>query len=126
MEPVYLFNLVEQQRRWLSARQSLVAQNIANVNSPGYRAVDVTPFSKVLDQSALQMASTNPMHISTSATDLRSASAKEGETWETSYSGNSVSLEQEMIKSGDIRESFSLDTSIMKAFHGMWLASIKG
>jgi flagellar basal-body rod protein FlgB len=126
MEPVYLFSLVEQQRRWLSARQALVAQNIANANSPGYRAVDVTPFSKVLDQSALQLASTNLMHISTSPTDSRLASAKEGETWETSYSGNSVSLEQEMIKSGDIRGAFSLDTSIMKAFHGMWLASIKG
>jgi flagellar basal-body rod protein FlgB len=126
MEPVYLFSLVDQQRSWLSARQAMVAQNIANVNSPGYRAVDVVPFSKVLDHSALQLASTNTMHISTSASDSRVASSKEGEAWETSYSGNSVSLEQEMIKSGEIRGTYSLDTNIMKAFHNMWLATIKG
>jgi flagellar basal-body rod protein FlgB len=126
MDPVYLFSLVDQQRSWLSARQALVAQNIANANSPGYRAVDVAPFSKVLDRSALQLASTSPMHLGPSAIDGHVGSSREGETWETSYSGNSVSLEQEMIKSGDIRGAFSLDTSIMKAFHSMWMASIKG
>ncbi|MBI1867231.1 MAG: flagellar basal body rod protein FlgB [Methylocystis sp.] len=126
MEPVYLFNLVDQQRSWLSARQALVAQNIANANTPAYRAVDVMPFAKVLDHSALQMASANPMHLQMSASDANPVSSKEKETWEVSYSGNSVSLEQEMMKSGDIRGAFSLDTSIMKAFHGMWLASVRG
>lgn len=126
MEPVYLFNLIERQRSWLSARQALVAQNVANANTPGYRAVDVTPFSKVLDHSALQMAGTNGLHLQTSASDPRSAFSKAEASWETTHSGNSVSLEQEMIKGGDIREAFSLDTNIMKAFHGMWMMSVKG
>lgn len=126
MEPVYLFNLIERQRSWLSARQVLVAQNVANANTAGYRAVDVAPFSKVLDHSVLQMSGTNGLHMQTSASDPRSVSARQEASWETTHSGNSISLEQEMIKAGDIREAYSLDTNIMKAFHGMWLMSVKG
>lgn len=125
MEPVYLFNLINQQKSWLSARQALVAQNVANANTPGYKALDVVPFSKVLDHSVLQMTSSNALHIQTSASGPHSTSSKQGDTWETTHSGNSVSLEQEMLKSGDIRGAFSLDTSIMKAFHNMWLASVR-
>jgi flagellar basal-body rod protein FlgB len=126
VEPVYLFDIVERQRSWLSARQALVAQNVANANTTGYRAVDLAPFTSVLDQSALRLTETNGLHIQTAAFDPRSASAQERTPWETSVSGNSVSLEQEMIKGGEIRGAFSIDTSIMKAFHGMWMATLKG
>ncbi len=126
VEPVYLFNLIERQRSWLSARQALVAQNVANANTAGYRAADVAPFSKVLDHSALQMSGTSNMHIQTSASDAQPTLSKKEAAWETSYSGNSVSLEQEMIKAGEIRSAYSLDTNIMKAFHSMWMMSVKG
>jgi flagellar basal-body rod protein FlgB len=51
MEPVYLFNLIDQQKSWLSARQALVAQNVANVNTPGYKAQDVLPFARVMERT---------------------------------------------------------------------------
>jgi flagellar basal-body rod protein FlgB len=38
MEPVHLFSLIDRQQGWLSTRQALVAQNIANVDTPYYRA----------------------------------------------------------------------------------------
>lgn len=126
VEPVYLFDLVERQRSWLSARQALVAQNVANANTPGYRAVDLAPFAKVLDQSALQMTQTSDLHVQSAAFDARAASPRERTTWETTVSGNSVTLEQEMMKAGEIRGAFSLDTSILKAFHGMWMSALKG
>jgi flagellar basal-body rod protein FlgB len=126
VEPVYLFDLVERQRSWLSVRQALVAQNVANANTPGYRAVDLAPFAKVLDQSALQMTQTSDLHVQSAAFDARAASPRERTSWETTVSGNSVTLEQEMMKAGEIRGAFSLDTSILKAFHGMWMSALKG
>lgn len=126
VEPVYLFSLIERQQSWLSARQALVAQNVANANTAGYRAVDLTPFAKVLDRSALEMSGTHGMHIQSAVSDQASAMGKPSAGWEVSYSGNSVSLEQEMIKAGDIRGAYSLDTSIKKAFHNMWMMSVKG
>ncbi|MBY6242167.1 flagellar basal body protein [Methylosinus sp. Sm6] len=126
VEPVYLFDLVDRQRAYLTARQALVAQNIANANTPGYRAVDLAPFSKALDQSAMQLAETNSLHLQNAAFDPRSGDPQERTAWETTVSGNSVSLEQEMIKGGEIRGAFSVDTAILKAFHGMWMATLKG
>jgi flagellar basal-body rod protein FlgB len=47
------------------------------------------------------------------------------DTWETTYSGNSVSLEQEMMKEGDINRSFTLNANIKRAFHQMLMLSVK-
>jgi flagellar basal-body rod protein FlgB len=126
MESVFLFELVNRQRVWLSARQSLVSQNIANANTPGYRTLDVTPFAKALDRSALEMSAAHPSHLRTFASDPKSPDSKPGATWEITHSGNSVSLEQEMLKAGDIHSSFARDSNILKMFHNMWRASLKG
>ena len=63
MEPVNLFDLAAQQSRWLAVRQSAVAGNVANVNTPGYGAVDVEPFEKVLDKTGVAMAATQAGHL---------------------------------------------------------------
>jgi flagellar basal-body rod protein FlgB len=44
MRVIHLFDLASQQARWLSARHIAVASNIANANTPGYKAADVPPF----------------------------------------------------------------------------------
>ena len=51
--------------------------------------------------------------------------ARKSEPWETSHSGNSVSLEQELISAGEVNRAYRLNTGIAKAFHRMLLASAK-
>lgn len=127
MDPVYLFNLASKQQSWLSVRQAIVAENIANANTPGFEARDVAPFNKVLDEASIEMASTSDLHLSKANFSQREiVKNKANDSWETTASGNSVSLESEMIKAGDIRTTFALNASVIKAFHGMWLASVKG
>ena len=125
MEPVYLFNLIDQQRGWLSTRQAIIAQNISNTDTPGYRALDVVPFAKALERSALAMAGAGPLHMQPTPAETLSVSTKAANGWETTHSGNSVSPELEMIKSGEIRTAYSLDTNILHAFHGMWLSAVR-
>ena len=48
MQPIQLFKLASQQAQWLSVRQTVVAGNIANVNTQGYAAKDVESFKAVL------------------------------------------------------------------------------
>ena len=45
--------------------------------------------------------------------------------WETTDSGNTVSLENEMIKAGEVGRDYSLNTNIVKAFHAMLMQSVK-
>lgn len=63
MSQIYLLQLASQQSKWLTARQTLIADNIANANTPGFRARDIQPFSEVLDQTPFTMATTNAAHI---------------------------------------------------------------
>jgi flagellar basal-body rod protein FlgB len=72
------------------------------------------------------MSGANPMHIKISATDPRSEVTKDASNWEVTHSGNSVSLEREMMKLATTRGAFSLEIGILKAFHGMWLSSVRG
>lgn len=125
MQPIYLFNLASQASRWLSARQATIAENTANANTPAYKARDITPFSDVLDNVNGGLMTTNPLHISLSPADLVAPAFRGENPWEVTFSGNSVSLEQEMIKASEVNSAYSLNTSIIKAFNNMFTASVK-
>ncbi|MFY9629290.1 MAG: flagellar basal body protein [Methylocystis sp.] len=126
MEPVYLFGLINQQRSWLSTRQEVIARNVANANTPGFKTLDLKPFVSAPESGELGMVATGALHLSSATEGELSVNQMSGEAWETTQSGNSVSLESEMIKAGDVRTAYSLNASIMKAFHGMWISSLKG
>lgn len=121
MQPVSLFDLAAKQARWLSVRQSAVSGNIANVNTPAYRAVEVEPFEGVLNNTRVALAATAPGHQSGGATQA-SFSVRELEPEGPMMpSGNTVTLEDEMLKSGEVRRSFELNTAIVKSFHRMMM-----
>jgi len=123
--PVYLFDLASRQAQWLAVRQSTIAGNIANANTPGYKARDVEPFADVLDKTKLTMAGTHSGHLNLDARHVEGTKIKRSETWDTVYSGNSVSIEQELAKSGEVSRQHSLNTSITKSFHRMLLSTVR-
>jgi len=125
MEPVHLFSLASDQAKWLSLRQTAIAQNVANANTPGYAAVDVTPFQDVLDRTTLTLASTQPGHIPLPEMDARAAKVRKSASWEITHSKNSVSLEQEMIKAGEVNSAFSLNRNLVSTFGRMLTAAVR-
>ena len=126
MGPLQLFKVASQHNQWLAVRQSTIAGNIANVNTPGFKALDTEPFEIALESTRLAMASPRSGHMTFAAAGVPVREVRQEEAWEVMHSGNTVSLEQELIKAGDINRSFSLNTSVIKAFHRMLLASSKG
>lgn len=126
MEPVSLFSLATQQARWLSVRQAAVSNNIANANTPGYAVVDVEPFEAVLGQKGVGLDATHPMHVSTgNAGDARTY-RQVSDSKPLMPSGNTVELEAELMKAGEVRRAFELNTSIVRSFHRMLLMAVKG
>ncbi len=84
--------------RYAGTRQSVIARNIANADTPGFQAQDLTSFSDTYAQTtrAVTLATTRPGHQPGSAF---------GPTWTTvdaggrpSPNGNTVSLEEEMVR----------------------------
>lgn len=90
----------------LSARQTAVANNIANVETPNYKAVDVR-FESILQKTlstdqSLELARTNPLHLTSTGLASNQLDALEPVAFKRSETsmrkdGNNVDVEREMI-----------------------------
>ena len=99
---VSIFTAMKKQMTWLSQRQKVLSENIANSDSPKYRAKDLKPinFEKALDESSrLKMRKTSGAHlIGTRDFQGDNKVLKERKPYETSPDGNSVVLEEQVMK----------------------------
>ncbi|GHA14577.1 flagellar biosynthesis protein FlgB [Devosia pacifica] len=89
--------------RWHQTRQGLLAENVANADTPGYQGRDLAPysFSERLGQVSsadLGTRTTRPMHISVSSSSVSGHDARRLNSFEVTPEGNGVSLEDEMMK----------------------------
>ena len=125
MQPVNLFKFASLQAEWLSVRQATVAGNIANADTPGYRALDVEPFEKVLDRSSVALGATQPGHFGARPTEASFKTREDDRTTAVMPSNNTVVLENELLRAGEVHRAFELNTAIVKAFHRMTLLSVK-
>jgi flagellar basal-body rod protein FlgB len=125
VQPLALFSLASQNASWLSTRQATIANNVANANTPGYRAADVQPFSAVLSHLNLPMATTSAGHIQPASFGGGKVNVKTADSWDVLYSGNSVDLEQEMMKAGDVNRAHALNVNITRSFHQMLMNAVK-
>ena len=126
MQAVNLFQLATQQAQWLAVRQSAVSGNIANANTPGFKASDVEPFESIVSGSRVAMAATHPGHMGAGVTPASFATTEIESGTPVLPSDNTVELEQEMIKAGEVRRAFELNTGVVKAFHRMLLMASEG
>lgn len=122
---MYLFDLASRHMTWLSERQAVTAANIANADTPGYRARDVANFSDFVEMPETGMFTTSSMHMGIPASEQGAAVRTDGSSWASSHSGNNVSVEQELMKASSANRMLSVDASIARAFQRMLLLSVK-
>lgn len=120
-----IFSLASVHNSWGAARQSIIAGNIAHADTPGFKAKDIAPFSAEVKAANLRMNTTHAGHIQPSGAASTGHSSKTDVPWEVSHSGNSVTLEQELIKSGEVQRELSLNHAIVKSFHRMMLSGLR-
>lgn len=91
--------LVEALRRQMTlaaARQIVAASNLANVNTPGYRAREAD-FSRTLDQTMAEtLVTTNPRHLQ--APSASGAGTREVEGLPARRDGNTVQIDRELLE----------------------------
>lgn len=122
---MFIFDLASQHGQWLAARQAAAASNIANINTPGYRAIGVAPFEKVLERTGLDMAMTHGGHMQPQGASFQPLEMEREAGWDTNHSGNNVTLEAELLKIGENGRMLALDSGLTRMFHRMLLASLK-
>lgn len=122
---MYLFDLASRHMTWLAERQAVTASNIANADTPGYRAKDLAPFSDYLEATPSQIATTSPLHMSLSPGEVSGSSRIAGASWGSGHSGNNVSIERELMAASTSNRLMNMDAGLTRIFHRMILASVK-
>jgi flagellar basal-body rod protein FlgB len=94
---------------WLDERQRVIAENVANADTPGYVGRDLsqpTDFAAALrDGGGLRMTRTSAMHIAPAGPTAR-FEAREAPDSETTLDGNSVVVEEQMLKMAESRMAY--------------------
>ena len=124
MQPMQLFDLAFRQNEWLAQRQSVISSNVANANTPGYKAKDLASFDDVM-QKSLSMTVTDPQHLSSGIKTFRQDENGSRDA-DVLASGNDVNLEQEFLKSGEVMRNYTMNTQIMRTFDRMLQSVTKG
>ena len=116
--------LAESRLRWLDRRQEVLARNIANADTPGYRARDVTPFAQHMQRASggASLARTDLRHLA--GAGAGSAGTRPDATEEVSPDGNAVSLDEQAIKIADTDSAHSLAMSLHKRWTGLFRTAL--
>jgi flagellar basal-body rod protein FlgB len=122
---LHVFQLASQHSAWVAARQAAAAINIANADTPGYRAIDVVPFESALSATRLAMTATRPGHLAAPHANFGEVDTRPAAQWDVAHSGNNVAIEAELIKVGENGRMAAFDTGVAKVFHRMLLLSLK-
>ena len=91
--------MLRERMQWQQARQQVLAENVANADTPDYQAKDLAPldFSRELSTASVALERTNPNHIAGASGGSQFATDESGH-YEIRPRGNSVSHEDEMMK----------------------------
>ncbi|HIJ63268.1 MAG TPA: flagellar basal body rod protein FlgB [Rhodospirillaceae bacterium] len=112
LEDLTLFAMAQKSLNYLARRQEVLAENVANADTPKYRAKDLEPlsFKDVLTppDAPIRAVTTNPMHISPQVEPTAFQVLKERNPVESKPDGNSVQVEDQMQKIGDTKGKYDL------------------
>ena len=112
---------------WLTARQKVVAENIGNADTPGFKASDLRPLdfrrelAEVSHSTSPKLApvTTDPRHLVGTEFAEKLEPVVEKTTSDRDINGNTVSLEDEAMKVSDTASDYQLMTNLYKKQVGM-------
>jgi flagellar basal-body rod protein FlgB len=93
-----------------TARQQLIAENVAHADTPSYRARDIADFASILDsqQTAFAARMTRPGHVPFGADPHGFEPREQAAFGAETPNGNSVSLEDQMMRAAEVRQEHDM------------------
>jgi len=96
-----LFQALTDKMRWHQERQGVLAENVANADTPGYVERDLEAFqfgAELKSVATVTTSATSPMHLSVTSGGRDARFGADSAPFEITPSGNGVTLEDEMMK----------------------------
>ena len=141
IENLALFQAMGRKMSYLSQRQVVLSQNIANADTPDYIPQDVKApdFRDLIEEKGgritmrtgrtflqqVRATADDPQHMQTTFSDRTIPGAnRQKDVYEVAPSGNSVDLEEQMIKSSDTAIDHGMVANLYRKNVGLLQAAI--
>ena len=105
-----LVSMLKSRMQWQQARQQVLAENVANASTPGFKPKELAEPSGP-GTGSLQIDRTSPLHLAAGGSGGVS-DATPSARFETRPSGNGVNLEDEMLKLSANQSDYQLATTL--------------
>ena len=115
-ENLEIFQMAHGMAKHAGARQTVIAQNVANADTPDYVAKDIEPFRSFYETSGqpVHQRATRVSHLN-GVMDQQLYPMNERQTGPSDPNGNSVSIESEMLHAVDTKRQHDRATMIYKS-----------
>lgn len=136
--PIPILAALADRMRWLTGNQRVLAQNVANADTPGYRSQALAPqdFRALVESSParagssaapVSLARTHAGHLTKSGTGPGAATrTEEAEIAQSAPDGNAVDLEDEMLKVAQNQMEYGLMVELYRKQTGMLRTALRG
>ena len=121
-----IFSMLRTKMQWHQERQRVLAENVANADTPEFRPRDLKPLdfgSQVAQAGQVRIASTDPAHI-TGANATGPFASAQNNKYDVRPAGNAVSVEEEMIKVAANQMDYQAATSLYSRSMGLFRVAL--
>jgi flagellar basal-body rod protein FlgB len=115
--------LAERRLAWLDSRQRLLAQNVANADTPGFRPRDAVPFAQLLARrvGAPGVAVTDARHIIPAGARAGEVAAR---VTDRTPNGNAVSIEEQALRIAETDQAHALAMGLHRKYLGLFRTAL--
>lgn len=137
LDNIGLFKVIDEKMNWLGQRQKVIAQNIANSDSPSYQPQQISEFSfrEALRGAPMAQpnASTGKSAVATTTQGhLGALQGENGEArekdqkrvYETAPDGNAVIIEEQMMKASETAMEYQTMANLYKKNFDLMMVAI--
>ena len=122
MNKIAVFRMTTGKMSWLAERQRVLSQNVANSDTPKYRPSDLksVDFRRLVERSSyIKLQKTHGTHVSIASEPHKFKMEKSKNFYETAPDGNSVVLEEQLVKAARTTADYELMTNLYRKHAGM-------
>ena len=121
MTDIPVLRAIKDKLKYHEARQKVLAENVSNADTPRFKPHDLRAPSPV--GGGMTLAQTSPMHLGLSG-QRGGFDPRDPKRFETTPSGNSVNLEDEMMKVAQNQSDYQLAASLYSKSLGLMKIAI--
>ena len=113
-ENLDIFRMSSAMAKHAGTRQAIVAENVANADTPGYKARRLPSFKEIVDTPPVGQKATRARHLH-GAGDIQANARIAVERGDPSPDGNTVSIEREMLEAVSVKREHDRALAIYKS-----------